>query len=56
MPDALFIRGVPFVFSTGYDNHGIPEAYNAFPMIQKPYSQATLLAVLESFMTAGHGA
>ena len=48
--DALVSRGVPFVFSTGYDHHGFPDAYKAFAMMQKPYSHANLTAALESLI------
>lgn len=46
--DALVARDVPFVFSTGYDIHGVPDAYKMFPMLQKPYEQAYLVTALES--------
>lgn len=46
--DALVARGVPFVFSTGYDIHGVPDAYKTFPMLQKPYERAYLVTALES--------
>ncbi len=46
--DALVARGVPFVFSTGYDIAGVPDAYRVFPMLQKPYERAYLVTALES--------
>lgn len=45
--DALVARGVPFVFSTGYDIAGVPDAYRVFPMLQKPYERAYLATALE---------
>jgi DNA-binding NtrC family response regulator len=45
--DALIARGVPFVFSTGYNIDGIPDTYKAYPMMQKPYAAATLSVALE---------
>jgi CheY-like chemotaxis protein len=40
--DALTARGVPFVFSTGYNKDSLPKAYRSFPMLQKPFRQAEL--------------
>ncbi len=45
--DALVAHGVPFVFSTGYNRDGISASYNAYAMLQKPYSKADLSAALE---------
>ena len=35
--DALVARGVPFVFSTGHAKNRLLEAYQAFPVLQKPF-------------------
>jgi CheY-like chemotaxis protein len=35
--DILAERGVPFVFSTGYGDSGLPEPYRARPILQKPF-------------------
>ncbi len=40
--DALTARGVPFVFSTGYNKDSMPENYKSFSMLQKPYSRTKL--------------
>ena len=48
--DALLARGVPFVFSTGYSNDGVPDAYKGHPMMQKPYAIANLSGALEGLM------
>jgi CheY-like chemotaxis protein len=40
--DALAARGVPFVFSTGYDKDRLLEDYRTFPVLQKPYHQSEL--------------
>jgi DNA-binding NtrC family response regulator len=40
--DALAARGVPFVFSTGYDKDTLPNAYRAFPVLQKPFHRSEL--------------
>ncbi len=48
--DALTVRGVPFVFSTGYDKDGMPDDYKIFPMMQKPYERALLAANLAKLL------
>jgi DNA-binding NtrC family response regulator len=40
--DALTARGVPFVFSTGYDKSLLPAAYRAFAVLQKPFHTSEL--------------
>lgn len=34
----LVERGVPIVFATGYDKDGLPEAWHAHTILQKPYT------------------
>jgi CheY-like chemotaxis protein len=36
--DMLISRGVPFLFSTGYDKDRLSEIYRIFPVLQKPFS------------------
>ena len=36
---ALKERGVPFVFSTGYGEGGLPEEWRGHPTIQKPFTE-----------------
>jgi CheY-like chemotaxis protein len=48
--EILVERGVPFVFSTGYDLRGVPEAFRSKPTLQKPFRSDALaqaLAALE---------
>ena len=40
--DALKARGVPFVFSTGYGEAGLPEHWRGNPTIQKPFTEAAI--------------
>lgn len=40
--EALKARGVPFVFSTGYGEGGLPDAWRGHPTIQKPFTEATV--------------
>src|SRR5215211_7869966 len=46
--DVLMERGVPFAFSTGYGERGLPEAYRDRPTLQKPFQ----LENLEDILTA----
>lgn len=47
--EALKSRGVPFVFSTGYGEGGLPDDWRGQPTIQKPFTEA---AVREALMRA----
>jgi CheY-like chemotaxis protein len=40
--EVLANRGIPFVFATGYGEHGLPAAYQHRPTLQKPFQQDTL--------------
>ncbi|GAA0638528.1 response regulator [Brevundimonas lenta] len=46
---ALKERGVPFVFSTGYGEGGLPDEWRGQPTIQKPFTEA---AVRDALMKA----
>jgi CheY-like chemotaxis protein len=46
--DALIARGVPFVFASGYGQRGVPEAYRASPILQKPFQMEALAEALEA--------
>lgn len=35
--DLLMERGVPIIFSTGYDRSAIPQRFNAVPRSEKPF-------------------
>ena len=43
---ALAERGVPFAFSTGYGNAGLPDNWRSRPTLQKPFTQDQVVAVL----------
>jgi len=47
--EALRARGVPFVFSTGYGEGGLPEEWRGEATIQKPFTEA---AVRDALMKA----
>lgn len=39
---ALKARGVPFVFSTGYGESGLPDEWRGHPTVRKPFTEATI--------------
>tara|TARA_R110002051_G_scaffold68360_3_gene123072 strand:- start:864 stop:1226 length:363 start_codon:yes stop_codon:yes gene_type:complete len=47
---ALRERGVPFVFSTGYGEGGLPEEWQGQPTIQKPFTEASIRDALMKAM------
>ena len=47
--EALKEGGVPFVFSTGYGEGGLPDEWRGQPTLQKPFTEA---AVREALMKA----
>ncbi len=50
--DALALRSIPFVFSTGYGQHGLEARFGDRPVLQKPYSDADLGAALATLLSA----
>lgn len=53
--DVLRARGIPFVFSSGYEGVSIPEAYRNELVVQKPYDTRRLLEALDACMQAAFG-
>jgi DNA-binding NtrC family response regulator len=49
--DALAARGVPFVFSTGYDKDTLRDDYRTFPALQKPIQRSELSDTLAKLLT-----
>ena len=49
--DLLRLRGVPFVFATGYDGWAIPERFADTSRLEKPQVGDKLLAAIEPLMT-----
>lgn len=45
-------RGIPFVFSSGYGDQDLPEAWRSEKILQKPYDSRQLTAALASLQTA----
>jgi CheY-like chemotaxis protein len=48
--DVLAARGVPFVFSTGYDKDRLLDGYRTFPVMQKPFHQSELENMLAQLL------
>jgi CheY-like chemotaxis protein len=48
--DALALRGIPFVFSTGYADHGERPDFADRPVLRKPYLQRHLVAALSALV------
>lgn len=48
--EALRARGVPFVFSTGYGEAGLPEHWRGNPTIQKPFTEGAIRDALMKVM------
>jgi CheY-like chemotaxis protein len=46
--EILIQRGLPFVFATGADLCGVPEAYRAHPILQKPFRVEALERALQA--------
>jgi hypothetical protein len=48
--DILVERGVPFLFTTGYDRSVIPTRFRHAALIQKPYDMAQMAKALSNFV------
>jgi CheY-like chemotaxis protein len=46
--EALAARGTPFVFATGYGEHGLPDQFRDRPLLKKPFQIESLKRVLET--------
>ena len=51
--DALVLRTIPFVFSTGYGEHGIDPRFGDRPVLRKPYNDEQLGTALHRLLPAG---
>jgi hypothetical protein len=49
--DSLAARGVPFVFSTGYDKERLLGGYRTLPILQKPTHRSELGDTLAKLLT-----
>jgi CheY-like chemotaxis protein len=46
--EAVQLRGLPFVFATGYGAQGVPAKFRDRPTIQKPFQMETLARTIEA--------
>jgi CheY-like chemotaxis protein len=46
--EALAARGTPFVFATGYGEHGLPEQFRDRPLLKKPFQIESLKRMLDT--------
>jgi len=46
--EALAARGTPFVFATGYGEHGLPVQFRDRPLLKKPFQIDGLRRMLEA--------
>lgn len=44
--DALALAGVPFIFVTGYGQHGVTGVHIGRPMLQKPFKPTTFASAI----------
>jgi DNA-binding response OmpR family regulator len=48
--DALQTRGIPFMFSTGYDEWTLPDRFSGVPRVEKPVRAQKLIAALRPLL------
>lgn len=49
--DALALKGVPYVFSTGYSGHDIREGYRDRPVLRKPFRIEDMAAIMRDLIS-----
>ena|SRR5690349_23607861 len=49
--DVLRFRGIPFIFSTGYDFRSLPERFRDCPTLSKPFSYENFAETLRSTLS-----
>ena len=50
--EALAARGTPFVFATGYGEHGLPEQFRDRPLLKKPFQIDSLKRMLDTALAS----
>jgi CheY-like chemotaxis protein len=46
--ELLAARGTPFIFATGYGEHGLPDAFRDRPLLKKPFQIDGLKRMLDA--------
>lgn len=54
--EALAARGTPFVFATGYGEHGLPDQFRDRPLLKKPFQMESLKRLLETALAGAKAA
>ena len=54
MAEALAGKGVPFVFTTGYDESGLPDAWRGRPTLRKPFMMGEMADALRKALPEKH--
>jgi CheY-like chemotaxis protein len=54
--EALAARGTPFVFATGYGEHGLPDQFRDRPLLKKPFQIESLKRMLETALNGAKAA
>jgi CheY-like chemotaxis protein len=50
--EALAAQGTPFVFATGYGEHGLPEQFRDRPLLKKPFQIDSLKRMLDTALAS----
>ena len=50
--EAIYARGLPMIFATGYGAHGLPDQFKDMPTLQKPFQMDNLAKAIETTLTA----
>jgi hypothetical protein len=53
LADDLAVRGIPFVFVTGYATSNLPERFRSMPQVAKPFDPTSLTNELQRMMGKG---
>lgn len=53
--DVLAARGIPFIFATGYNGHGMMKGYSDRPLLSKPFQLNDLIKVLRPLFSERSG-
>jgi CheY-like chemotaxis protein len=51
--NALLVRGIPFLFTTGYEKGAVLDEYQDIPQVHKPYEFSDVLDQLSKFFGVG---
>lgn len=55
LAEVLAARGIPFIFATGYNGHGVVKGYSDRPLLRKPFQLNDLIKVLTPLFSKRSG-